>query len=78
MLKLRQMRMDIWALQEDGVQDNEAEGEGQAEEDKPEDVEILWEVLGQVGMARATVTTVYTTDTVREPSSSMADSPAGE
>lgn len=78
MLKHRQMKMAIWATQEGGVQEDEAGGDRQTGEEKPEEAEGLRVVLGQIGMGRATVTMAYTTDTIRELCSGLADNLAGD
>lgn len=48
--------MAVWAMQEGGGQEDEAEGEGQTMEEKSEEAEDLQAVLGQLGTGRATVT----------------------
>ena len=65
--------MDMQAIQEGGGRGDEAEGEGQVGEEKPEDAESLWVILGQVATARVMVTVACTTDTVGEQCSGLAD-----
>lgn len=65
-------------MQESEGQGDEAKGEGQAEEEKPEDAEDLWGISGQVATARAIVTAASTTDTIEEQCLGLADKQVGD
>lgn len=73
MLKPRQMKMVIQAMQEGGGQGVEAEGEEQAEEEKSVEAERLQVLLERMRMGRATVMMGCAMDTTREQSSGLVD-----
>lgn len=73
MLKLRQMKMVIQAMQEGGGQGVEAEGEEQAEEEKSVKAERLQMLLERMRMGMATVMMGCAMDSAREQSSGLVD-----
>lgn len=77
MLKLRQTKMDNQAMREGGGQGDEAEGEGQPEEERPEDAKELQVALERMRMSTRMLIMAYTADTVEEQCSRLADSLVG-
>ena len=64
-------------MQESGDQGDEAEAEGQADEEKPEEVEDPQVLLGSTRTGMATVTMGCTTNTIRERCLGLAENSAG-